>query len=107
MAGGWSVKRLHRKILLSSTYGMAAASNPDSDPDNKLLSHFDLKHRLDMETLRDSVLAVSGKLDRTIGGAAKPIARDNLRRSLYLTVSRTRLDPAMALVRFSGCQQQR
>ena len=72
MAGGWSVKRLHRKILLSSTYGMAAASNPDSDPDNKLLSHFDLKHRLDMETLRDSVLAVSGKLDRTIGGAAKP-----------------------------------
>ena len=58
------------------------------------------KHRLDMETLRDSVLAVSGKLDRTVGGAAKPIANDNFRRSLYLTVSRTRLDPAMALFDF-------
>ena len=97
MAGGWSVKRLHRKILLSSTYGMAAASNPDSDPDNKLLSHFDLKHRLDMETLRDSVLAVKARPDHRRRSQA---ARDNLRRSLYLTVSRTRLDPAMALFDF-------
>ena len=53
-----------------------------------------------METLRDSVLAVSGQLDGTVGGAAKPIANDNFRRSLYLTVSRTRLDPAMALFDF-------
>jgi hypothetical protein len=53
-----------------------------------------------METLRDAVLAVSGQLDRTVGGAAKPTAKDNFRRSLYLTVSRTRLDPAMALFDF-------
>jgi mono/diheme cytochrome c family protein len=100
IANGWSVKKLHRKILLSSAYSMATGANPETDPDNKLLSHFDLRHRLDMETLRDSVLAVSGKLDRTIGGPAKPVAKHNLRRSLYLTVSRTRLDPAMALFDF-------
>jgi hypothetical protein len=100
ISDGWSIKKLHRKILLSNTYGQATAANPDADPDNKLLSHYNLEHRLDMETLRDSVLAVSGQLDRTVGGAAKPIAKDNFRRSLYLTVSRTRLDPAMALFDF-------
>jgi hypothetical protein len=53
-----------------------------------------------METLRDSLLAVSGKLDRTLGGPSKPAGDDNSRRSLYLTVSRTRLDPALALFDF-------
>jgi hypothetical protein len=100
IANGWSVKKLHRKILLSNTYAMATGTSPESDPDNKLLSHFDLRHRLDMESLRDSVLAVSGKLDRTVGGPAEPVGNDNFRRSLYLTVSRTRLDPAMALFDF-------
>ncbi len=100
IANGWSLKKLHRKILLSSTYALATGSSPEADPDNKLLSHFNLKHRLEMETLRDSVLAVSGKLDRTLGGEAKPIRNDNLRRSLYLTVSRTRLAPEMALFDF-------
>jgi mono/diheme cytochrome c family protein len=100
IANGWSVKKLHREILLSNAYGMATGTSPEADPDNKLLSHFNLKHRLDMEALRDSVLAVSGKLDKTIGGASKPISNDNRRRSLYLTVSRTRLDPAMALFDF-------
>jgi hypothetical protein len=99
VANGWSIKKLHRKIVLSSTYALSTGSNLDSDPDNRLLSHFDLKHRLDMETLRDSVLAVSGKLDTTVGGAAEPIA-NNFRRSLYLTVSRTLLDPEMALFDF-------
>jgi mono/diheme cytochrome c family protein len=100
VANGWSLKKLHRNILLSSTYAQATGPNPDADADNRLLSHFDLKHRLDMETLRDSVLTVSGKLDSAVGGAAKSIANDNFRRSLYLTVSRTRLDPAMALFDF-------
>jgi hypothetical protein len=100
IARGWSVKKLHREILLSNTYGMATGQNPETDPDNKLLSHFDVQHRLDMEALRDSVLAVSGNSDRSMGGVAKPIANDNYRRSLYLTVSRTRLDPAMALFDF-------
>jgi hypothetical protein len=64
---GQSMKKLHRKIVLSSTYGLAMASSTDADPDNRLLSHFGLKHRLEMEALRDSLLAVSGKLDRSVG----------------------------------------
>jgi hypothetical protein len=100
LASGQSIKKLHREIVLSAAYGMATASDPESDPDNKLLSHFGMKHRLEMETLRDSLLAVSGRLDRNIGGPSKPAADDNYRRSLYLTVSRTRLDPAMALFDF-------
>ena len=100
LSSGQSIKQLHRKILLSNTYAMAAASSPDADPENKLLSHFELKHRLEMETLRDSLLAVSGRLDRTVGGPSEPVSDDNLRRSLYVTVSRTRLDPAMALFDF-------
>lgn len=97
---GWSLKALHREILLSSTYSLATGKSPESDADNQLLSHFDLKPRLDMESLRDSVLAVSGQLDSTVGGASKPVADDNRRRALYLTVSRTRLDPALALFDF-------
>jgi hypothetical protein len=97
---GQSMKKLHRMIVLSSTYGQATAASPDADPDNKLLSHFELKHRLEMEALRDSLLAVSGKLDRTVGGVSKPASNCNFRRSLYLTVSRTRLDPGMALFDF-------
>lgn len=97
---GWSVKAIHREILLSNTYAQATGKNVDADPENKLLSHFDLVPRLDMEALRDSVLAVSGQLDQKVGGASQAIADDNRRRSLYLTVSRTRLDPSLALFDF-------
>lgn len=53
-----------------------------------------------MEAIRDSVLQVTGQLNTESGGQPVPIADDNKRRSLYLTVSRTRLDPAMALFDF-------
>ncbi len=98
--GGWSLKKLHREILLSDTYARATAASVDADPDNRLLAHFPLQHRLDMEVLRDSVLSVSGQLDSKVGGASSSISDENQRRSLYLTVSRTRLDPAMALFDF-------
>lgn len=100
VASGWSLKQLHREILLTDAYGRSSASPSEADPDNRLLAHFPLQHRLDMETLRDSVLFVSGQLDMAIGGASAPIEDKNRRRSLYLTVSRTRLDPAMALFDF-------
>ncbi len=100
MESGWSIKALHREILLSSTYSLTTGASPESDADNKLLSHFNLQSRLDMETLRDSVLAVSGQLDPAMKGGASPISDDNRRRSIYLTVSRTRLDPALALFDF-------
>jgi hypothetical protein len=100
---GWSLKAIQREIVLSAAYArstVAGANTMEKDADNRLLSRFQAQPRRDMESLRDSVLAVSGRLDRTIGGPAKPIADDNYRRSLYLTVSRTRLDPALALFDF-------
>ena len=77
---GWKIKRLHRMILLSSAYrqssrrpsATASLKPPDSagertDPDNHLLWRMNLR-RLEAEVIRDSILAVSGALDRTAGG---------------------------------------
>ncbi len=103
---GWSLKSLHRLILLSDTYQMASRPVPAGaatvDPDNRLLSHFP-RRRLDAEAIRDGMLAVAGTLDRTAGGSllangnfeyvnndqSRAAARyDNARRSLYLPVIR-------------------
>ncbi len=100
---GWSVKTIHREILLSNTYALSTANdirNAEVDPENKLLWRAHLQPRLDIEALRDSLLAVSGKLDSQIGGAPLPLDKGSNRRSIYLTVSRTRLDPTMALFDF-------
>ena len=66
----WSMKKLHRLMLLSSTYQQAGTENAEArraDPDNRLLWRMPLR-RLDGEAVRDSILAVSGDLDRTAGG---------------------------------------
>ncbi len=66
---GWSVKAMHRLIVLSNTYQQANAAGPESrqrDPERQWLSSFS-RRRLSAEELRDSMLAVSGKLDRTPG----------------------------------------
>jgi hypothetical protein len=68
--GGWSLKAMHRTILLSSTYQQQCRptdSAAGADPDNRLLSFFP-RRRLSAEELRDSVLQISGKLDLTPGG---------------------------------------
>jgi hypothetical protein len=65
-AGGWKLKPLHRLILTSSAFRMSSEENPAIqalDPENDLLSHFDLR-RLTAEEVRDSILAVSGNLNR-------------------------------------------
>jgi Protein of unknown function (DUF1553)/Protein of unknown function (DUF1549)/Concanavalin A-like lectin/glucanases superfamily/Planctomycete cytochrome C len=67
---GWSLKKLHRLMLLSSTYRQAGTENAEArraDPDNRLLWRMP-RRRLDGESLRDSILAVCGDLDRTPGG---------------------------------------
>lgn len=67
---GWSVKKLHRQILLSSVYRQSSAHREDAfkaDPDNKLLAVFPRK-RLEAEEIRDSLLVASGKLEEKIGG---------------------------------------
>jgi hypothetical protein len=67
---GWSVKTMHRLIVLSSTYRMACVNDARAarlDPENRLLWRMP-RRRLEAEALRDAILAVSGQLDRTIGG---------------------------------------
>jgi hypothetical protein len=62
---GWSIKALHRRIMLSKTYQLASTNDPASaakDPDNRWHWHFE-RQRLDAEALRDAMLMVSGNLD--------------------------------------------
>ena len=67
---GWSVKRLVKEIVTSSTWRMSTARNAqaaEQDPLNLLLYHYPLR-RLEGEAVRDKILAVSGRLDRSVGG---------------------------------------
>ena len=93
---GWSIKAMHRLILLSSTYQMSSAYLPDAaavDPDNRLLWGMN-RRRLEVEAIRDNLLAVSGQLDRTLGGSGfagggpRAPKFDVKRRSIYLPVLR-------------------
>ncbi|MBZ5625840.1 MAG: DUF1549 and DUF1553 domain-containing protein, partial [Acidobacteriia bacterium] len=68
--GGWSIKKMHRSIMLSRTYQMAGGDNPQDalkDPKNQYFWKFS-RRRLDAEEIRDSLLAVSGNLDPAPGG---------------------------------------
>src|SRR5581483_2904932 len=70
MDEGWSIKQLHRLILLSRTYQQASDDNPkygQLDPENRLLWRMN-RQRLDFEETRDALLAVTGRLDRRLGG---------------------------------------
>jgi hypothetical protein len=70
IAEGWSVKRLVREIVTSSTWRMASIASAHAvqrDPLNLLIHHHPLR-RLEGEAVRDKILAVSGRLDRTLGG---------------------------------------
>ncbi|MDB5350383.1 MAG: Protein of unknown function (DUF1553)/Protein of unknown function (DUF1549)/Planctomycete [Planctomycetota bacterium] len=95
VADGWSVKRLHRRMMLSSVYLQSSQDRPESrasDPENALYWKMN-RRRVDFEATRDALLAVSGRLDRTLGGP--PIA-DILtptanRRTLYGKVDRLNL----------------
>ena len=111
---GWSLKRLIRRLVLSATYRMS--SRPDvagneKDPENKLLHRMPIR-RLDAEVIRDHLLAVSGRLDRTLFGPSvrvhiTPFMRGNRtpsgsgpvdgngRRSIYTSVERNHLSSMM------------
>jgi len=64
MDGGWSVKKLIKEIVMSETYRQSSSGRSDSDPDNRMLAHANPR-RLDAEVIRDSMLAVSGLLDKS------------------------------------------
>jgi hypothetical protein len=99
---GWSIKKLHREILLSSTYAMssnASAQALAADPDNRLLSRFN-RRRVDAETLRDSMLFVSGDLNLDVGGPAVKWDKAFRRRTVYGEVSRFRPERFLTLFDF-------
>ena len=100
---GWSVKQLHKEIMLSATYARSSRHHQENfrkDPENRLLWRMNPIQRLDAEALRDTILAVSGSLDRTAGGPPNPLDQKHRRRALYATVSRTQPDRTMALFDF-------
>ncbi len=75
MESGWSMKHLHRLMMNSQTYQQSSRREPEReriDPDNRLLSRMNVL-RLEAETLRDSLLAVSGRLVQKIGGEPVPV----------------------------------
>jgi mono/diheme cytochrome c family protein len=69
VARGWSLKAMHRLILTSATYRQASAAThgAKADPENRLLWRMN-RLRLEGEVIRDSLLAVSGRLNRAMGG---------------------------------------
>jgi len=123
---GWSVKALHKLMLLSSTYQMASASDAQGellDPDDRLLWRMP-RRRLEAEILRDALLAAGGRLDAKVGGGESseflwkqaevlgggdikirpntlksddPFYSTSNRRSLYLPVVRNMLPDVLAL----------
>ena len=67
---GWSIKKMHRLIVLSNTYRMSTAVNDKAvsvDPENRLLWRMP-RRRLEAESIRDAIMLVSGDLDLTTGG---------------------------------------
>jgi hypothetical protein len=94
---GWSLKWLHRTILLSATYQQASGRPTAQDPDLRLYSGFP-RRRLDVEQWRDALLAVSGELDLTLGGPAVELSQPtNRRRTLYGLVKRRELSDILRL----------
>jgi hypothetical protein len=90
---GWSLKTLHRKIVLSATYRQSsrvAKDVFDKDPENRLFGRF-VARRLEAEAIRDSILAVSGQIDLTPGGPAGDDFTIR-RRSLFVQTARWQRD---------------
>ncbi len=93
---GWSIKSLHRMIMLTSTYQQGSDNNPsyaERDPEDRMLWKYP-RRRLDFESMRDAFLMVSGQLDPTIGGRSVPIGEPPFtpRRTLYGFIDRQNLD---------------
>ena len=104
----WSIKAMHRIIMLSSTYQTSANADPktkEADPENRLQGRANVR-RLEVEAIRDAFLAVGGVLDRSAGGSMLHVKNreylfdhtskdttnyDSRRRSLYLPVVRNNL----------------
>jgi len=98
VANGWRLKRIHRAIMTSEAYTRSSGfdeGRASADPDNRSYWRF-VPRRLEGETIRDAMLAVSGLLDPTPFGPASldPAMR---RRSVYFFIKRSELIPTMML----------
>ena len=114
MVEGWSVKSIHRRIMLSSTYQQSSEAEPSAetpDPTNDLLARFS-RRRLDAEEIRDAMLFVAGTLETGSGGRHPfpPVETwafsqhgpfnavyDTRRRSVFLMTQRIKRHPYLAL----------
>jgi hypothetical protein len=101
---GWSVKRLVRTIVFSRAYGQSSDFREEAatiDPENRQLWRAN-RQRLSVEALRDSLLAVAGRLDRTVGGRSAPLWGEDYtcRRALYGFIDRYDLDPTLRVFDF-------
>jgi hypothetical protein len=96
--GGWRLKPIHRLLMTSAAYTQGSTFDPDkakADPDNRLLWRR-VPRRLEAEVIRDSLLAVSGRLDRRMFGPGT-LDRKQPRRSIYFFVKRSQLVPMLVL----------
>ena len=114
---GWSVKSLHREIVFSSAYRMSSGVSDKvamEDPENKLLSRFN-RRRLDVEELRDGLLAVDGDIQYVMGGSLQEgfgtdgensssrmsiNPDEHVRRTVYLPLRRANLPALLNLFDF-------
>jgi hypothetical protein len=103
IAAGWSLKWLHRQMVLSAAYQQTSAADPAKaalDPDNRLLWRGP-RRRLEVEPWRDSMLAAAGTLNLALGGPSQELGdAGNRRRTLYGTVRRRELADLLRLYDF-------
>lgn len=116
---GWSLKAMHRTIMLSNTYQMSSSEDAEKvavDPENRLRWRADVR-RLQAESIRDAVLATGGRLDQTLGGSLLHVGNrefifnhtskdetsyDTQRRSIYLPVIRNNLYDGFSLFDYNA-----
>jgi hypothetical protein len=117
---GWSIKQMHRLIMLSNTYRGSSVADEESlrkDPENRYFSRMN-RHRLDGDGIRDTILAVAGTLNLKMGGVgvippltreeilaarmpqlwpANPDPSEHMRRSIYLQMKRSLTLPMLQI----------
>jgi len=103
---GWSLKKIHRLIVLSNTYQQSSANNAryaELDPDNRLLWRANIR-KLEFEVIRDSLLAIGNTLDTTMYG--RPVnletSPQSTRRSIYAFIDRSDLPDALVNFDFAN-----
>jgi hypothetical protein len=106
---GWSLKKLHRRIMLSATYQQASTIRPELtkvDVENRLLGRMN-RQRLDFESLRDSLLSAAGTLDPKVGGRSADLFKAPYvnRRTVYGFVDRQNLPGTFRAFDFASPDQ--